>query len=93
MRPDPAGPASSISAAKKPSNICSNQALCALRSLMHVDLLGPEGLKKTAQLGIERAHYAAERLGQLPECAWSTNPSATNSRRAARAEAGDEQDE
>ncbi len=51
---------------KATSNICSNQALCALRSLMHVSLLGPEGLKKTAQLGIERAHYAAERLGQLP---------------------------
>jgi glycine dehydrogenase subunit 1 len=51
---------------KATSNICSNQALCALRALMYVSLLGPQGLKKTAQLGIERAHYAANRLERLP---------------------------
>jgi glycine dehydrogenase subunit 1 len=51
---------------KATSNICSNQALCALRALMYVSLLGPEGLKKTAQVSIDRAHYAAQRLSQLP---------------------------
>jgi glycine dehydrogenase subunit 1 len=51
---------------KATSNICSNQALCALRALMYMSLLGPAGLRKTAQVGIERAHYAASRLGQLP---------------------------
>jgi glycine dehydrogenase subunit 1 len=51
---------------KATSNICSNQALCALRALMYMSLLGPEGLKKTAQVSIDRAHYAAKRLGQLP---------------------------
>jgi len=51
---------------KATSNICSNQALCALRALMYVSLLGPQGLKKTAQLSIERAHYAANRLERLP---------------------------
>ena len=51
---------------KATSNICSNQALCALRALMYISLLGPEGLKKTAGVGIERAHYAAQRLAQLP---------------------------
>ena len=47
---------------KATSNICSNQALCALRALMHLCLLGQEGLVRTAELSIERAHYAAERL-------------------------------
>lgn len=51
---------------KATSNICSNQALCALRSLMYVSLLGPTGLKKTAQLGVELAHYAANRFERLP---------------------------
>ncbi|MHC1700823.1 MAG: aminomethyl-transferring glycine dehydrogenase subunit GcvPA [Humidesulfovibrio sp.] len=47
---------------KATSNICSNQALCALRSLMHLCLLGEEGLRRTAEICMERAHYAAERL-------------------------------
>jgi glycine dehydrogenase subunit 1 len=51
---------------KATSNICSNQALCALRSLMHLCLLGEEGLSRTAQISIERAHYAAERLTAIP---------------------------
>ncbi len=51
---------------KATSNICSNQALCALRALIYICLLGPEGLQRTAQLAMERAHYAARRLGALP---------------------------
>lgn len=51
---------------KATSNICSNQALCALRALMYISLLGPEGLKKTAQVSVDNAHYAANRLSQLP---------------------------
>lgn len=47
---------------KATSNICSNQALCALRALMHLCLLGEEGLSRTALICMERAHYAAERL-------------------------------
>jgi glycine dehydrogenase subunit 1 len=51
---------------KATSNICSNQALCALRALMHLCLLGQEGLVRTAELSMERAHYAAERLTAIP---------------------------
>ena len=47
---------------KATSNICSNQALCALRTLIHLCLLGEEGLRRTATLSAERAHYAVERL-------------------------------
>jgi len=51
-----------IRRAKATSNICSNQALCALRTLVHLCLLGPEGLTRTAELSMERARYAMERL-------------------------------
>ena len=55
-----------IRRAKATSNICSNQALCALRALACLSLLGPEGLIRTAELSMERAHYAADRLCALP---------------------------
>jgi len=51
---------------KATSNICSNQALCALRALLHLCLLGQEGLTRTAEICIERAHYASERLTAIP---------------------------
>ncbi|OIO03629.1 MAG: glycine dehydrogenase (aminomethyl-transferring) [Desulfovibrionaceae bacterium CG1_02_65_16] len=51
---------------KATSNICSNQALCALRALLYLCLVGQEGLTRTANLCLERAHYAAERLTAIP---------------------------
>lgn len=59
---------------KATSNICSNQALCALRALMHLCLLGQEGLVRTAELSIERARYAAERLTAIPGVALLSGP-------------------
>ena len=38
------------------SNICSNQALCALNAVIYLTLVGPQGLKEVAQLNIARAH-------------------------------------
>lgn len=55
-----------IRRAKATSNICSNQALCALRSIIHMSLSGPEGMIRTAELSMERAHYAADRLTAIP---------------------------
>jgi glycine dehydrogenase subunit 1 len=55
-----------IRRAKATSNICSNQALCALRSVVHLCLLGPLGLTRTAELGMEKAREAAQRLCALP---------------------------
>ena len=55
-----------IRRAKATSNICSNQALCALRSLVHLCLLGPEGLTRTAELSMMRAREAASALTALP---------------------------
>ena len=44
------------------SNICSNQALCALNAVIYMTLLGPEGLREVAELNLEKAHRLAEML-------------------------------
>jgi glycine dehydrogenase subunit 1 len=51
---------------KATSNICTNQALCALRAHIHLSLLGKEGLKNVARLCLDKAHYAKERLKAIP---------------------------
>ena len=55
-----------IRRAKATSNICSNQALCALRTLIHLCLLGPEGLIRTAEISMIRAREAEKALTALP---------------------------
>jgi len=47
------------------SNICTNQAWCALRAAIFLDTLGKSGLKEMAHQNAQKAHYAAERLGQI----------------------------
>jgi glycine dehydrogenase subunit 1 len=47
------------------SNICTNQALCALATAVHLAALGPKGLRKLAELCYHKAHYAAERIDGL----------------------------
>lgn len=51
---------------KATSNICTNQGLMALKATVYLAALGPQGLKETAELCVRKAHYAAERLAQLP---------------------------
>ena len=55
-----------IRRAKATSNICSNQSLCALRALMYLSLVGPDGLARVAEHGMALARYAVEKLTALP---------------------------
>jgi glycine dehydrogenase subunit 1 len=47
---------------KATSNICTNQALCALAATVHLTLLGKEGLREMAEQNLSKAHFA---LGEL----------------------------
>ena len=51
---------------KATSNICSNEALCALTALAYLSLVGKEGLKQTAQRCADKASYAYQRLTAIP---------------------------
>ncbi len=48
------------------SNICSNQSLMALRSLIYMSLLGRQGLKDLARLNYDKSEYLKAELTQLP---------------------------
>lgn len=59
---------------KATSNICSNQALCALMATVHLAAIGPRGLRTVAAQSFHKAHYAAQHLTEIPgvELAFST---------------------
>lgn len=48
------------------SNICSNQALCALHALAYLTVMGKEGFAKVGALCLRKAAYARETLGAVP---------------------------
>jgi glycine dehydrogenase subunit 1 len=51
---------------KATSNICTNQALCALAVSIHLCLLGKEGLKELAAQNLAKARFALEQLETIP---------------------------
>ncbi len=51
---------------KATSNICTNQALCALGTAVYLSLLGPQGLTRLAQTNYSVARYLRQSLCSLP---------------------------
>ncbi len=49
---------------KATSNICSNQALVALRSSIYLTLMGEDGLKELSKANYSLSHYAKEALSK-----------------------------
>jgi glycine dehydrogenase subunit 1 len=50
---------------KATSNICTNEALCALASAVYLALLGPKGLKELGEVIMSKAGYAMQLLAKI----------------------------
>ncbi|MCJ7509400.1 MAG: aminomethyl-transferring glycine dehydrogenase subunit GcvPA [Dehalococcoidia bacterium] len=48
------------------SNICTSQQLVALAATVYLAAMGKQGLRQVAELCYHKAHYAAQRIAQLP---------------------------
>lgn len=47
---------------KASSNICSNEALCAMTAAVYLSALGPKGMQEAAKQCYSKAHYLAKKL-------------------------------
>ncbi len=50
---------------KATSNICTNEALCALRAAVYLSLVGSDGLRDIGIKILENSHYALDRINEL----------------------------
>lgn len=51
---------------KATSNICTNEGLMAVAATAYMSLMGPQGLKRIAEICYQRSHYLAKRIAKLP---------------------------
>ncbi len=56
---------------KATSNICTNQALCALAALIHMTTFGKKGLRELAEMNLSKTEYAKKRLGTIASLRFS----------------------
>jgi Glycine cleavage system protein P (pyridoxal-binding), N-terminal domain len=50
---------------KASSNICSNQAHCALTASVYLTIMGPDGVREVARQCVAKAHYGAEQITKI----------------------------
>lgn len=53
---------------KASSNICSNQALCAMTASVYLAAMGTHGLQQAAEQSYAKAHYFAAEMAKIPGC-------------------------
>ncbi|MDR3280361.1 MAG: aminomethyl-transferring glycine dehydrogenase subunit GcvPA [Synergistaceae bacterium] len=51
---------------KASSNVCTNQALCALTAAVYLTVMGPDGLRGVANQCYSKARYAAAIISRIP---------------------------
>ncbi|MCS7171980.1 MAG: aminomethyl-transferring glycine dehydrogenase subunit GcvPA [Armatimonadetes bacterium] len=51
---------------KATSNVCTNEFLNALAAAIYLALLGPDGVRRVAELCVRKAHYLKGRIADLP---------------------------
>lgn len=51
---------------KASSNICSNEALCALTASVYMAAMGPDGMRDVARQCWAKAHYLSRKLSSVP---------------------------
>ena len=51
---------------KASSNVCSNQALCAMTAAVYLAAVGPDGLLQVAESCMAHARYAAQKVCDVP---------------------------
>ena len=54
---------------KASSNICSNQALCALTASVYMTAMGADGMEEAARQCMSKAHYLRDRP-RCPRARW-----------------------
>ena len=47
------------------SNICSNEALCALRAVVYLSLIGRNGMTELAKLNYDKSEYTKDCIGKI----------------------------
>jgi len=51
---------------KATSNICTNQGLFALMATVYLSTMGKQGVQEVANQNLQKAHYAASKISEIP---------------------------